>query len=59
MKEVFQLMRKPRLRLNLEKCAFRVSSGNFLGFLVCKRGIEMAPGQVEDIKKMQPPVIRK
>ena len=44
--EEFCLLRQHRLRLNAAKCAFAVSSGIFLGFLVCQRGIEMAPGQV-------------
>ena len=44
LQEVFYLMRQHRLRLNPAKCAFRVSLGNFLGFLVSQRGIEMAPG---------------
>ena len=34
LQDVFQLMRLHRLRLNLDKCAFRVRFGNFLGFLV-------------------------
>ena len=47
------------LWLNPAKCTFAVSFGNFLGFLVCQRGIEMAPGQVLAITQMQPPTMRK
>ena len=44
LREVFEFMRKNRLQLNPEKCAFGVRFGNFLGFLVSQRGIEMALG---------------
>ena len=44
---------------NLDNCAFGVGSGNFLGFLVSQRVIEMAPGQVKAIEKMQPPITKK
>ena len=43
LQEGFELMRKHQLRLNPKKCAFEVGSRNFLGFLVSRRGIEMAP----------------
>ena len=46
LREAFCLLRRHRLRLNLAKCAFTVSSGNFLDFLVSQRGIEMAPGYI-------------
>ena len=52
-KEAFSLLRQHRLRLNPAKCPFGVSSGNFLGFLVSQRGIEMAPRQVRAINKMK------
>jgi hypothetical protein len=32
---------KVRLRMNSKKCAFDVSAGQFLGFLVHERGIEI------------------
>ena len=34
LREAFQLMRLHDLRLNVDKYAFGVESGNFLGFLV-------------------------
>ena len=33
-KETFDIMRKYQMRLNPVKCAFGVSSGKFLGFMV-------------------------
>ena len=38
--EVFEVLKKHKLRLNADKCVFGVSSGKFLGFLVTSRGIE-------------------
>ena len=40
LKETFDLLRKYRIKLNPEKCAFGISSGKFLGFLVSHQGIE-------------------
>lgn len=34
LQEVFQLLRKYAMNLNPTKCAFGVSSGKFLGFMV-------------------------
>ena len=34
LEETFELLRKYQMKLNPEKCAFGVSSGKFLGFLV-------------------------
>ena len=48
-----------RLLLNPAKCMFAVSLGNFLGFLIHQRGIEMSPGQVRAITQMQPLTTKK
>ena len=34
LKDVFLVLRKHKLRLNASKCSFRVSSGNFLGYMI-------------------------
>ena len=34
LEETFELLREYKMKLNLEKCTFGVSSGKFLGFLV-------------------------
>ena len=44
--DVFAVLRKFRMKLNLAKCAFGVSSGKFLGHLVSKRGIEANPEKI-------------
>ncbi|WP_253944012.1 reverse transcriptase domain-containing protein, partial [Proteus mirabilis] len=38
--QMFQILRRYRMKLNPLKCAFGVSSGKFLGFMVSHRGIE-------------------
>jgi len=43
------------MRLNPSKCAFRVSSGKFLGFMVSQRGIEANPNKIQAILSMKPP----
>ena len=52
LREGFELIRRSQLRLNPEKCSFKVRSGNFLGFLVSQRGIKMALEQVNAITQM-------
>ena len=55
LREAFQLMRLHPLQLNPNKRTFRVESKKFLGFLMRKRGIEMAPEQFKAIIHMQTP----
>ncbi|XP_059663785.1 uncharacterized protein LOC132309497 [Cornus florida] len=40
LQEVFNTLKKYNIKLNLSKCSFAVSSGQFLGYIVNKRGIE-------------------
>ena len=40
------------MKLNPSKCAFEVSSGKFLGFMVSQRGIEVNPGKMRAILEM-------
>jgi hypothetical protein len=47
------------LKLNLEKCVFRVKKGKFLGCLVSTKGIEANPNKIEAILWMEPPKSRK
>nr|XP_023910735.1 uncharacterized protein LOC112022377 [Quercus suber] len=42
-------------RLNPSKCAFGVSSGKFLGFMVSYRGIEANPDKIQAILDIKPP----
>ena len=40
LQETFETLRRYKMKLNPSKCAFGVSSGKFLGFMVLQRGIE-------------------
>ena len=53
--EVFTVLRKHRLRLNVSKCSLGVGSGKFLGYMITHRGIEVNPDQIKDIHNLHPP----
>ncbi|XP_065026191.1 uncharacterized protein LOC135650630 [Musa acuminata AAA Group] len=53
--EAFATLRKFGMRLNPTKCAFSVTSGKFLGFIVHERGIDANPEKVQAIINMQSP----
>ena len=42
------------MKLNPKKCAFRVASGKFLGFMVSHRGIETNLEKIKAILDMKP-----
>ncbi|XP_033511730.1 uncharacterized protein [Nicotiana tomentosiformis] len=50
LQEIFDILRKHNMNLNPEKCAFRDSSGKFLGFLVSQRGIKVNPDKLKAIE---------
>jgi hypothetical protein len=52
---VFEHMRKYKLKMNPMKCAFGVSSGKFLGFIVTKSGIGVDPTNIKAIMDMPQP----
>jgi hypothetical protein len=54
----FERMRKYGLKMNSLKCAFGVSAGRFLGFIVHEYGIEIDPKKIETIKKIQEPTCK-
>jgi hypothetical protein len=43
------------MKLNLTKCAFGVSSGKFLGYMVSNWGIEANPAKIQAVLDMQSP----
>ncbi|XP_019232993.1 PREDICTED: uncharacterized protein K02A2.6-like [Nicotiana attenuata] len=49
LKEAFEILKRYGMKLNPEKCAFGVTSGKFLGFLVSQRGIEVNPDKIRAI----------
>lgn len=55
LRETFDILRKYKMRLNLAKCAFSVSSGKILGFMVNQRGIEINPEKIQALVNMKSP----
>ncbi|KAL0552168.1 hypothetical protein IC582_011265 [Cucumis melo] len=55
LKLVLDRLRKYQLRMNPLKCAFGVTSGKFLGFIVRHRGIEVDHSKIDAIQKMPSP----
>ena len=53
--EAFQILREYNMKLNPAKCAFGVSAGKFLGFIVNNRGIEANPDKIKVVLDMPPP----
>jgi hypothetical protein len=53
--EAFETLKQYRMKLNFAKCAFRVSSGKFLGYMVSNRGIKANPEKIQAILEMQSP----
>jgi hypothetical protein len=48
-------MHRYGLKMNPLKCAFGVSTGKFLRFIIHEHGIEIDPTNIEFINKVQPP----
>ena len=55
LKETFNTLKQYSMKLNPAKCAFGVSSGKFLGFMVSQRGIEENPEKMRAILEMSSP----
>ena len=49
LQETFETLRLYKMKLNPSKCAFGVSSGKFLRFMVSQRGIEANPHKIQAI----------
>ena len=55
LQEIFDTLRRFSMKLNPNKCVFRVSSEKFLRFMVSHRGIEANPKKIKAILNMKPP----
>ena len=53
--EAFQILKEYNMKLNPAKCAFGVSAGKFLGFIVNNRGIKANPDKIKDVLDMPSP----
>jgi len=59
LKNVFEQTRKYNMRLNLEKCTFRVQVGKLLGFYLTERGIKANPDKFQAFTKLPTPHSKK
>ena len=59
LRRVFERCRLYKLKMNPLKCAFGVSTGKFLGFLVHNCGIDVDPAKASAIALMKPPTSHK
>ncbi|KAM2331707.1 hypothetical protein ACFX1X_022358 [Malus domestica] len=57
--ETFTILKRYRMRLNPNKCAFGVGSGKFLGFMISQRGIEANLEKIKAILDMKEPITSK
>ena len=55
LRETFDTLRSYNMKLNPNKCAFGVTVGKFLGFMVSQRGIEINPEKIRVIMELEPP----
>ena len=55
LRETFNTLRPYNMKLNLGKCAFGVTAGKFLGFMVSQRGIEANPNKIRAKIETTPP----
>lgn len=51
----FDILRKFKMRLSLEKCSFDVSLGKFLGFVVSQKGIDANSMKVQAALELRSP----
>ena len=54
LENIFEILKKHKLRLNASKCSFGVGSGKFLGYMVTHWGIEINLNQIKAINSLQP-----
>jgi hypothetical protein len=54
LRKAFDKMCQYGLKINLRKCAFGVSAGRFLGFIIHEHGIEVDPDRIKSIWNVGP-----
>ncbi|KAM1696120.1 hypothetical protein ACFXTN_027679 [Malus domestica] len=57
--ETFTILKRYRMRLNPNKCAFGVGFGKFVAFMISQRGIEANPKKIKAILDMKEPGSKK
>jgi hypothetical protein len=56
--KAFDKMCQYGLKMNPRKCAFRVSAGKFLGFIIHEHGIEIDPDRIKSIRNVGLPTCK-
>jgi hypothetical protein len=56
--KAFDKMCQYGLKMNPCKCAFGVSAGKFLGFVIHEHGIEIDPDRIKSIRNVGPPTCK-
>ena len=59
LQKLFDRLKTYKLKLNPNKCTFRVRSGKLLGFIVNDKGIQVDPAKVKAIQDMPAPRTKK
>ena len=55
LRETFDTLRSYNMKLNPNKCVFRVTVGKFLGFMVSQKGIEVNSKKIRAIMELESP----
>lgn len=55
LKAIFNKFRQNKLKMDLLKCAFRVTTGEFLGFVVYDKGAKVDLAKIKAIIEFPPP----
>jgi hypothetical protein len=58
LRKAFDKIRRYGLKMNPRKCAFGVSAGKFLGFIIHEHGIEIDPDRFKSIRNVGPPTCK-
>ena len=52
-------MHRYGLKMNPLKCAFGISAGKFLGFIIHEKGIEIDPKRIDTMKRVEAPTCKR
>jgi hypothetical protein len=55
----FERMKRYGLKMNPMKCAFGVTAGKFLGFIIHEKGIQIDPKKIESLERVTEPTCKK
>jgi hypothetical protein len=58
LRKAYDKMRRYGPKMNPRKCAFGVSAGKFLGFIIHEHGIEIDPDRIKSIRIVEPPICK-